>query len=175
MWKKVKKSILPQIAFFMQVLVLLLLFLFLLLKCCLSKSSYSDLHCGWSSFFHISYSLRVILDWKFFFEKKSTVTHLCPEFSYVQWAMARLELSIFETRKSCRKYFPQNLKLNFPVYNPEKTLIDLIIWFVVALPLRTRQKLLAKAWTKSNEAAQVRNYLPKKSTFDFSCKIWYQY
>ena len=52
----------------MQVLFLLLLLLFLL-KCCLSKSPYSDLHFDYPSFSHISYSLRVILDWKFFFEK----------------------------------------------------------------------------------------------------------
>ena len=35
---------------------------FLLLKCCLSKSPYSDLHFEYPSFSHISYSLRVILD-----------------------------------------------------------------------------------------------------------------
>ena len=57
---------------------------FLLLKCCLSKSPYSDLHFDYPSFSHISYSLRVILDWKFFFEKKSTVSHLCPEFSFLE-------------------------------------------------------------------------------------------
>ena len=81
--KKSKSRFCLKIAFFMQVLFLLLLLLFLLLKCCLSKSPYSDLHFDYPSFSHISYSLRVILDWKFFFEKKSTVTHLCPEFSCV--------------------------------------------------------------------------------------------
>ena len=80
--KKSKSRFCLKIAFFMQVLFLLLLLLFLLLKCCLSKSPYSDLHFDYPSFSHISYSLRVILDWKFFFEKKSTVSHLCPEFSY---------------------------------------------------------------------------------------------
>ena len=67
--KKSKSRFCLKIDFFMQVLFLLRLLLFLLLKCCLSKSSYSDLHFDYPSFSHISYSLRVILDWKFFFEK----------------------------------------------------------------------------------------------------------
>ena len=69
MWKKVKKSILPQNRLFYASVVFVAFVAFLLLKCCLSKSSYSDLHFGYPSFFHISYSLGVILDWKFIFEK----------------------------------------------------------------------------------------------------------
>ena len=37
---------------------------------------------GFTEFSHISNSLGVIPDWKYFFEKKCTVTHLCLAFSH---------------------------------------------------------------------------------------------
>ena len=84
--KKSKSRFCLKIDFFMQVLFLLRLLLFLLLKCCLSKSSYSDLHFGYPSFFHISNSLRVILDWKFVFEKNPLLLTFVRNFhvSYVR-------------------------------------------------------------------------------------------
>ena len=52
--KKSKNGFWPKICIFSQVLFLLLLLLFLLLKCCSSKSSCSELHFHYLSFFHIS-------------------------------------------------------------------------------------------------------------------------
>ena len=80
-WKKSKKyeeksksRFCLKIAFFVACVA------FLLLKCCLSKSPNSDLHFDYPLFSHISYSLRVILDWKFFFEKNPLLVTFVRDF-----------------------------------------------------------------------------------------------